>query len=67
MKASYLIQKLSKLIEENGDHDIMFTDPNGNGGPFLAISVKPEVAGENEYPEEYNMPEGFKFFLIDNF
>lgn len=61
MKISEVIDRLEKIKAENGDIEVMFTDPNSSGGPFGVTSVSFEVAEEDQYPEEFDMPEGFKF------
>ena len=61
MKASQMIKQLNSIQAKHGDIEVMFTDPNSSGGPFAVTSVSVEVAEEDQYPEEFDMPEGFTF------
>ena len=61
MKVKDLIQQ---LLLQNQEQDVMFQDPNARGGPFSIERVSVEVADEDEYPEDYNMPEGYTFVLL---
>lgn len=61
------LEKYLKMIRSRyGDLDVMFTDPNSPGGPFLVASVNVMVAEEDEYPEEFDMPKGFTFVHLES-
>lgn len=62
MKAHELGRKL--LAGENVD--VMFRDPNSSGGPFSVSNTELKVAEEDDYPENFNMPEGFKHIELTN-
>jgi len=62
MKAHELAKKL--LAEE--DVEVMFQDPNSKGGPFSTNGVQLKVAEKDQFPEDFNMPEGFKWIEITN-
>ena len=66
MKISSVIRELEKIQKKEGDIEVMFDDPQGNYGPWAVGSVNFRVAEEEEYPEEFDMPEGFKFVEIKN-
>ncbi len=63
MKVGEVIKQLSKLDQ---NLDVMFQDPNANGGPFSVEKIHVEVADEDEYPEDYCMPEGYTFALLES-
>lgn len=63
MTVQELIQQLSQL---NPDLTVMFQDPNANGGPFSVTRLQVHTAAEDEYPEDWNMPEGFTFVLLES-
>jgi hypothetical protein len=62
MKAHELGKKL--LSGENVS--VMFQDPNSKYGPFSAEHADLKVTKEDEFPEDFNMPEGFKYILLTN-
>ena len=64
MKTSEMIAKLQTIQAEHGDIEVMFQDVESCAGPWSATSACVEVAGEDQYPEDWNMPEGFKFVEI---
>ena len=66
MKISKVIERLEAIKERDGDVDAMFQDPNSHGGPFPVTSLDLKVAQEDEYPNDFNMPKGFKFVLLEN-
>jgi hypothetical protein len=61
MKVKNIIEQLSKL---NPELDGMFQDPN-HGGPFSVESIQTCVS-EGEFPNNWNMPEGFEYVLLRN-
>ncbi len=66
MKISEMIERLEKAKEKHGDVEVMFDDSESGYGPWAAQTGYVEVAEEDQYPEEFDMPEGFTFFLIGN-
>lgn len=58
-----LANRLKAIYDEHGDVPVMFTDPN-NGSTYEVFTVKHRVAEEDEYPEDWDMPEGFEFVDI---
>ena len=62
MKISQMIQRLEELKSEHGDVEVMF---RSDAGPFLSSRVEHCVADKDEYPEDWNMPEGYEFVQID--
>jgi hypothetical protein len=64
MKIATLIAKLEKVKDRRGNVDVMLC---GDGhGPYSADSVKFKVAAEDEYPDNWNMPEGYEFVEISD-
>ena len=66
MKINALIKKLAAIQSKQGNVEVMFEDGNGDYGPWSISDVKFNVAEEDEFPEDFDMPEGFKFVLIQN-
>lgn len=62
MKVKELIEKLSDLDQ---DLEVMFQDPNAHGGPFSVQRLSVDIAEDGEYPEDWNMPEGYTFVLLE--
>lgn len=58
-----LANRLKAIYDAYGDIPVMFTDPN-RGSTFEVFTVTHRVAEEDEYPEEWSMPEGFEFVDI---
>jgi hypothetical protein len=63
MKILELANKLKAIYDQHGDITVMFSDPN-TCDTFEAWVVKHRVAEFNEFPEEWEMPEGFEFVEI---
>lgn len=65
IKVSELIEQLQELREKHGDVDVMI-DPQINcAGPWTADkAVFREVEDDEDYPEDYNMPAGYKYIEI---
>ena len=61
-----LANRLKEIYDEKGDIEVMFHDPNNNDGPFSIGPITAEIAGEDEFPKDFNMPEGFEFVLLRN-
>jgi hypothetical protein len=66
MKILKLAEKLKAIYDLHGDIDVHFAGPNGDQDPYEVIALKVRVAQKGDYPEEYNMPEGFKFVELNN-
>jgi len=65
MKILQLANKLKAIYDEHGDIEVMFQDPN-HEGPYLVCLARVQVAEEGEYPEDYKMPAGFTFVMIED-
>ena len=65
MKISEMIDRLEKIKAESGDIDVMFDDPDGHG-PYSATSANVDIAEKDDYPADWDMPEGFTFVNIGN-
>ena len=65
MKISEVIKQLQGIQDERGDIDVMFRDGDSDG-VWEVAAVRWKVASENEYPEDWNMPEGTEFVLVTN-
>lgn len=61
-----LVKKLKVIHDKHGDIEVMFQDPNSGEGPFAVEVVSRCVAEEDEFPEDWNMPEGFEFVELKN-
>lgn len=57
-----LIDELKSIHETHGDISVMVSVDEC--GVFDVHSIKYNVAGYDEYPEDWNMPEGFQFVNI---
>jgi len=66
MKVSKLISMLEKIRDKSGDVEVLMED--GNEGTLWSIEkVKFEtVKNDDDYPEHYDMPKGFKFIHLHN-
>lgn len=64
MLISQLIYQLEKLQEKHGDLDVMFQNDEGDvWNVTLALHHKVE---EDEFPTNWNMPEGYEFIKLTN-
>ena len=63
MKISELITQLQQISAENGDLEVMFEEPNYDG-VYCVDRANLHVAEEDEYPEDWLMPKGFRFALL---
>jgi len=61
-----LANQLKAIYDLHGDIEVFFTDPNSDQGPFAVGSTDFRVAEEDEYPEDFNMPAGYKFVELTN-
>lgn len=66
MNVLQLANQLHAIYKEHGNVEVMFADPNSGQGPFSVGTVNLVVAEEGEYPEDWNMPEGFTFVELNN-
>ena len=53
--------ELGKRLLEMKDVPVMYQGDDRDGGPFMITKVQLHVAGEDEYPEDFDMPAGFEF------
>ena len=59
MTIDQLISKLEAIRAEQGNIEVMFEDREGL---MLSVNVaKAYTAGEDEFPEDWDMPAGFTF------
>ena len=62
MKVKELIQKLSKV-----DQDLeVIVDEINDSSHVWGVSEVHECESEGEFPDDYDMPEGYKYALITN-
>jgi len=66
MKILSLANKLKKIYDTHGDVHVMIEISDRSRGPWEVHSADFLMAGEGEFPEDFNMPEGFKFVLLSN-
>ena len=66
MKIAKLIQDLEKIQKKYGNVDVMSSIDNNDDGIYPVNSASFRVAKKNEFPEDWNMPKGFKFVEIRN-
>ena len=61
MKIFELAEQLKAIYDEHGNIDVMFAGPNRDTNPYEVCKVLFRVAQEDEYPEDFDMPEGYEF------
>jgi len=66
MKIFELATKLKAIYDEHGDIEVFFAGPNMDPDPYCVERAEVIVAEEGEFPEDYNMPEGYKFVELLN-
>ena len=66
MKILELAQQLKEIYDEHGDIDVFFSGPNMDNEPYSVGCTEVRVVEEDEYPEDYDMPTGFKFVSLLN-
>jgi len=60
MNITAAIAQLEKIRDEHGDLDILITQSDDN--VYSLDGINHEVVDSDDlYPEDYNMPKGFKF------
>lgn len=65
MKVSDLIAELYDIQQTHGNIDVMIDPHDGPIGPWSADAATfREVEDEDDYPEDYGMPAGFKYIEI---
>lgn len=64
MRVSTLIERLQKLQEKHGDLTVIFENDEHIAWQVSIASL--HVAEENEYPPDWEMPEGFAFIKLEN-
>ena len=63
MKVSEMIADLEKIKADKGDLHVMYTESR-TGEPYPVGGISVEVAEKDEYPENYEMPEGFTYISL---
>ena len=66
MKIGELIKQLEQIQAKQGDVEVMFSGPNHDQSLYSVGIVEFRVAEENEFDEEWDMPEGTKFVSLYN-
>ena len=67
MKIFELVTKLKAIYDEQGDIEVMFSGPNNDQDPYLVCRAEfEEVQDDEEYPEDFDMPKGYKFVSLLN-
>lgn len=64
MKIFELAEQLKKIYDEHGDIEVMFETPNDGSLWSLTKVEFDQVTAHDEYPEDWNMPEGLKFVCL---
>lgn len=63
MNVKQLIDNLKSFEKEYGsDIEVMFIDDNNDAWSINSVTHK--VAEHNEYPEDWDMPEGYSFIQL---
>jgi hypothetical protein len=62
MKISEVMQRLQAIQNQYGDLPVMFEALDS--GVWELFVVKREVAEADQYPEDWEMPEGFEFVKL---
>ena len=66
MKILELANRLKAIYDEHGDIDVHFSGPNMDQEPYSVERTEVRVAEEDDYPEDYDMPAGYKFIELLN-
>ena len=66
MKISEMINQLEQIQKNQGDVEVMFSSPNHDQSLYSVGAIEFRVAEEDEFDEEWDMPEGFKFVSLYN-
>ena len=66
MKIFELAERLKAIYDEHGDIEVFFAGPNMDTEPYCVERAKVIVAEEDEFPEDYDMPAGYKFVELLN-
>ncbi len=64
MQVSELIERLQTLKEQHGDLEVMFQNDDAVTWEIMVATT--QLAREDEFPKEWNMPKGFKFIKLCN-
>ena len=65
MNITAAIAQLEKIRDEHGDLDILITQSDDN--VYSLDYVNYEEVDDDVYPEDFNMPKGFKFVNLKVF
>lgn len=63
MLISELIEQLETAKAEYGDIHVLYTDSRTDD-PYPVGRISVEVAEKDQYPEDYEMPEGFTYVSL---
>ena len=66
MRILELANQLKAIYDEHGDIEVFFAGPNMDTEPYCVERAKVIVAEEDEFPEDFNMPAGYKFVELLN-
>ena len=66
MKIFELAEKLKEIYDMHGNIEVFFAGPNRDTNPYEVGKVEFRVAVEDEYPEDFDMPEGYEFVELGN-
>ena len=55
---------IKKLKEYDEDQDVMFQD--GRSDSIFSVLRVGEKVSEGHYPDDWEMPEGYKFILLES-
>jgi len=66
MKIFELAERLKAIYDVHGDIDVHFSGPNMDNEPYSVERTKLTVAEDGAYPDDYNMPAGYKFVSLLN-
>ena len=61
-----LANQLKAIYDEHGDIEVLFAGPNMDTDPYCVERTEVRVAEADEFPEDFNMPEGYKFVELTN-
>lgn len=61
-----LANALKAIYDQHGDVTVMFSGPNDDLSPYSVGRVNFQIAEEDEFDPDWNMPAGFKFVQLEN-
>lgn len=66
MTTTELMAKLAAITSEHGTLDVLISTDRGESSLYSASLVTVKVAEDGEFPEDWNMPPGYKFVHISD-